>query len=89
MLRPTPFPHTEFWNPNSTELTMTDDESFAPKRVTGSIIIDHYGCGHFYRLVVTGSARGQVWFDGRAGDDGLAPGPDFATWYQTWLTEDR
>ncbi|HEY2701315.1 MAG TPA: SMI1/KNR4 family protein [Pseudonocardiaceae bacterium] len=85
----TPFPHTEFWNPNSPELTMTDDEYFDPKWDTGSIIIDHYGCGHFYRLIVTGPARGQVWFDGRASDEGLTPGPDFTTWYLDWLNKDR
>lgn len=45
------------------------------------MIIDEYGCAAFHRLIVTGEARGQVWFDDRASDGALTPGPTFAAWY--------
>jgi hypothetical protein len=86
----TPFPHTERWNPNHSwpcETWMEDDEYFDPQWVTGSLVLAHFGCGAFYRLVVTGAARGQVWFDDRASDAGLAPdATDFGEWYLRWFT---
>ncbi len=82
----TPFPHTTLWNPNATDSDpVTDDEYFDPKWSTGSLIIAEFGCGAFFRLVMSGEARGQVWFDDRAGDGGLIPGPDFRDWYLAWL----
>ena len=83
----TPFPHTTLWNPNAagSESWMTDDEYFDAKWSTGSLIIAEFGCGAFFRLVVSGAARGQVWFDDRAADGGLTPGPDFRDWYLSWL----
>ncbi|HEY3608838.1 MAG TPA: SMI1/KNR4 family protein [Pseudonocardiaceae bacterium] len=86
----TPFPHVEAWNPNASGPDsaewMNDDEYFDPKWDAGSLIIVHFGCGAFFRLVVTGSARGQVWFDDRESDGGLMPAArDFFEWYQAWL----
>ncbi|MFB7594674.1 hypothetical protein [Streptomyces sp. NPDC056160] len=61
-----------------------EDFSRAQKLVTGSMIISDMGCGAFVRLVVTGAASGQVWFDTLATDDTLTPGPAFGDWYQAW-----
>lgn len=83
----TPFPHVDHWNavtfgPDS---VMDEFEYEEPKWSAGSLNIAHFGCGAFFRLVITGAARGQVWFDDRAADGGLTPGPDFHDWYLAWL----
>lgn len=80
----TPFPHTGRWNPVD---AMSEAEYFDARWTTGSLVIAEFGCGAFHRLVVTGPARGQVWFDDRGADNGLTPGADFRTWYQTWLDQ--
>jgi hypothetical protein len=78
----TAFPHTGAWNPVR---IISGDEYFADERTAGSLVICHFGCGAVYRLVVTGPARGQVWFDDRCSDGGLIPGPGFDRWYGNWL----
>ncbi|MCO1656814.1 SMI1/KNR4 family protein [Pseudonocardia humida] len=78
----TSFPHTEAWNPAG---TMSEQEYSADGRTTGSLVVCHFGCGALYRLVVTGPARGQVWFDDRCSAAGLTPGPGFDRWYGDWL----
>jgi hypothetical protein len=77
-----PFPHTAAWNPRS---RLDEDAYWDPRWVAGSLIIAHFGCGVFHRLVVTGPARGQVWLDDRASDGGLSPQTDFQEWYLRWL----
>ncbi|WP_232660616.1 hypothetical protein [Pseudonocardia sp. TRM90224] len=67
--------------------SISEDEYFDVRRTAGSLIIAEFGCGAFHRLVVTGPARGQVWFDDRASDGGLSPQTDFRTWYEGWLED--
>jgi hypothetical protein len=56
---------------------------------TSSLVIAEFGCGAFHRLIITGSTRGQVWFDDRAADGGLTPEADFPDWYHDWLRNRR
>lgn len=90
----TPFPHTHAWNPDyyvhADERprpvdAITEDDYFDVRQTSGSLIIAEFGCGAFHRLVITGPARGEVWFDDRPSDGGLTPETDFRTWYETWL----
>jgi hypothetical protein len=84
----TPFPHTQAWNPPGPVHAgggMTEEGYFHSRWVSGSMIIAEYGCASFHRLVVTGPARGQVWFDDRASFGGLAPEACFRAWYEQWL----
>lgn len=85
----TPFPHIEAWNPHRqpSDAWMDDEEYFHPRWVSGSLIIAEFGCGAFFRLVVTGPVRGRAWFDDRASDGGLTPGHDFGDWYLRWLDD--
>lgn len=90
----TPFPLTRRWNPweSRDPNAVSNDEylaSFDARRVTGSLVIAEFGSGAFHRLVVTGPARGQVWFDDRAADGGLAPEAGFPAWYQNWLHDPK
>ncbi len=94
----TPFPHTRAWNPDhhvpapgrpGPANSMTEDEYFDDRWTTGSLVIAEFGCGAFHRLVVTGPARGEVWFDDRGSDGGLTPEADFRTWYDTWLHHEQ
>jgi hypothetical protein len=65
---------------------MSEDEYFDLRWTAGSLIIAEFGCGAFHRLIVSGPARGQVWFDDCANDAGLTPGAEFEPWYLDWLT---
>jgi hypothetical protein len=76
----TPFPHTRAVGPDSLDAEYDEDEL-----VTGSMILADMGCGAFARLVVTGAAGGQVWFDYLGINSTLEPGPDFHDWYLAWL----
>ena len=87
------FPHIEHWNPipdgaDDRGEFMAYYES--PQPVAGSIVLNSEGCGMCHRLVVTGENAGEVWFDNRSSDYGLAPithrGPRaFLAWYEGWL----
>lgn len=67
---------------------LTEEEYFDRRWTGGSMVLAHYGCGAFYRLVLTGPARGQIWFDDRVSDSDLRPdAPDFAHWYHDWLNQ--
>jgi hypothetical protein len=67
---------------------LTEEEYFDRRWTGGSMVLAHYGCGAFYRLVLTGPARGQIWFDDRVADGGLRPdAPDFAHCYHDWLDQ--
>jgi ABC-type Na+ transport system ATPase subunit NatA len=39
-------------------------------------VLPEFGRGAYFRLVVTGPARGQVWFDDLASDQGITPDPE-------------
>lgn len=59
---------------------------------TGCLYICDYGCALRFFLVVTGEAKGQVWFDGTADKVGLSPKQNndstnltFGQWYEHWL----
>jgi hypothetical protein len=85
----TPFPHTTAWNraehhPVGNEVP--DDLYFDQRWITGSVKLCHFGCGAYFRLVVTGPERGRVWFDDRASDGGVSPADaTFGEWYRSWL----
>jgi hypothetical protein len=81
----TPFPHSELFLPESDN----DEDGYDSSWLAGSLVLAEFGCGAYFRLVVTGRARGQVWFDDLASDQGLTPGPDFHDWYQAWLDDPR
>nr|WP_221473771.1 SMI1/KNR4 family protein [Planomonospora venezuelensis] len=58
----------------------------------GLLYLCHLGCALREALVVSGPARGQMWADGTADDDGFRPlsADDgkplgFARWYRRWL----
>jgi hypothetical protein len=75
-------------------VTMWDEESERAEHSVGLLYLCHYGCGHYEVLVVSGPARGQMWFDGRVADEGFTPLTDtdgtpidFARWYRRWLDE--
>lgn len=84
----TPFPHTQPWNPikPTTPNPISEDDYYDSRWTTGSLVIAEFGCGAFHRLIITGHARGQVWFDDRASDGGLTPeAADFHSWYRDWF----
>lgn len=77
----TDFPHTTEWN----AVELGEHEYGHERWSTGSLIVAEFGCGGFFRLVVSGPARGQIWFDDRASDAGLKPVGEFSRWYEEWL----
>jgi hypothetical protein len=58
--------------------------------VTGSIPICEYGCGDFFRLIVSGQNAGQVWVDsGLINDTGFyALNVDVLTFFENWLNKE-
>jgi hypothetical protein len=75
------FPHVSAWN----AVELTEHEYNHARWNEGSLIVAEFGCGAFFRLVVSGPARGEVWFDDRAADAGITPVGEFAAWYLGWL----
>ncbi len=67
-----PFPLSDAFNSFDDE-NLSDDDLYDDKYICGSIVLSHQGCGYYDRLVITGPQAGQVWFDGRASDQGLSP----------------
>lgn len=54
----------------------------------GTLVLCHEGCGHLYRLVVTGPTRGQVWIDSDVSDQGYSNLKiSFYQWYDRWLED--
>ncbi len=52
----------------------------------GVVGLCHLGCGYVAFLVIGGPARGQVWVDLRAADDGVRPiADDFHRFYLGWI----
>ncbi|MEM6995500.1 MAG: SMI1/KNR4 family protein [Myxococcota bacterium] len=63
-----------------------------PKWTEGAICLCHEGCALRNWLVVTGSRRGEIWWDGTADGRGLSPRTTadgkpmhFRAWYLEWL----
>ena len=80
----TPFPHTANWNPPLDALPEDYEEG---RWITGSLLLAEFGCGAFHRLVVNGKVAGEVWFDDRCADGGMAQERDFFEWYMSWLDQ--
>lgn len=62
--------------------------------MAGAMPLTTAGCHQDYWLVISGPARGQVWFDNRANGAGIRPVTNgdgslasFATWYLEWLNQ--
>src|SRR5262249_42930727 len=95
----TPFPYVQEYNPykdqdvepfwqsaDSGEISEDESERAYLYQTTGTLVLCHEGCGYLHLLVVTGPARGRMWFDGRCSDQGLSPlGVGFLDWYERWL----
>jgi len=70
-------------------------ESYYSREIDkGSIQICEYGCALRFRLIITGSERGKIWFDERADRNGISPEKNdngeklnFINWYMKWLDE--
>ncbi len=60
------------------------------KMVEGSIPICEYGCGTFFRLVITGQNAGEVWVDsGLMNDTGFySLNVDILTFFENWLEKE-
>lgn len=63
-----------------------DDRGERPPWRQGVLAIGDKGCGYYNLLVVTGPARGQVFFDYTAAENGfVASQQAFLPWYEGWL----
>jgi hypothetical protein len=98
-----PFPYTEKWN--AAWIEEFDWEGEHPEddlvnaymdvaHIQGCLEICHFGHGCTFLLVISGSERGNIWFDGRADYGGLEPELNgrgsrisFSEWYMQWLEE--
>ena len=96
-----PFPYTEAWNEewinaidwdNDERPTLYQNDNYMDVcHISGCLQIAHYGHGCTYLLVVNGSEKGNVWFDGRADYSGIFPEladgkkQMFIQWYINWL----
>lgn len=84
-----PFPYQHWWNGISPPdwWALPDahlrDETTAPYQadygadahMQGTLRLAHEGCGYYRILVVSGTERGHVWRDERAGSGGIMPEP--------------
>lgn len=96
-----PFRYTKEWNEEWVyKIDWDNDEHPTLKQVDnymdvhhifGCLQIAHFGHGCTYLLVVSGSEKGHVWFDGRADYSGIFPElvneqkQTFIQWYLNWL----
>jgi hypothetical protein len=66
-----------------------DAQYFDEALVDGTIPGAHLGCAMWFRLVVNGPFRGEVWLDDRTSDKGIYPldPRSFGGWYLDWLGE--
>lgn len=71
-----------------------DEVVHDPAHYAGLLYLCHLGCAYREALVVSGPARGTMWGDNTAADEGLEPLHDddgsplgFARWYRRWLEE--
>ncbi|MDR3058481.1 MAG: SMI1/KNR4 family protein [Prevotella sp.] len=63
--------------------------------INGSLQISHSGHGCTHLLIVNGSEKGFIWYDGRADYDGIYPEStantkriSFEYWYSIWLEDE-
>lgn len=63
------------------------DEYQNTSMLKGSLIVCEYGCGDFFRLIVTGERAGEIWVDsGVMNDTGFySLNVDILTFYENWL----
>ena len=55
--------------------------------VPGTLALSHYGCGTIERLVISGEAAGNMWFDVSNDGRGIHDrGETFLDWYENWLS---
>lgn len=97
-----PFPHSQVWGSHiDSNASLEDEEYYNHKQIKGSKLFAYAGCTVYYRLVITGSERGNIWIDDRPSDNGVFPlnsttyeevidfySPeriDFFGWYNSWL----
>lgn len=67
---------------------------YDPRHSIGLLYLCHLGCALREALVISGPARGQMWANDTADDEGFRPLCDddgkplgFARWYRRWLDE--
>jgi hypothetical protein len=104
-----PWPHRAEWNLPDEDLAFPEDLSdeeaevaveardkkyWNESLVAGAFPLCHQGCALRDWLVVTGPEAGQVWYDGRAHNEGLRPYEradgrrrTFLDWYIDWLDD--
>lgn len=91
-----PFPHEDYYQPLNDPVYLViadrqgiateEDERYWTNMRQGALVLSDEGCGMEHFLVLTGSARGEMWVDNRANDGGMASLKcDFLTWYERWL----
>lgn len=69
-----------------------DAVAFDPEHSIGLLYLSHLGCALRHALVITGPARGHMWSDETADDNGYRPlhsadgtALTFTRWYRDWL----
>ena len=96
-----PFTHASTYNPSDDpyilelgkkcdrgEIPQSECDAVYDHLTAGTLTISLEGCGYHSRLVITGATRGQVWFDGDAGDAGyIHLNLSFFDWYEKWLDD--
>jgi hypothetical protein len=77
----------EYWQRSrSGQVTQEEYETRKFKETTGTLALCHEGCGYLHLLVVSGTARGQMWLDATVSDGGYLPlEVGFLDWYERWL----
>ncbi len=94
-----PFIHTEPYYESDDPIVIDADNRESTNEITsderyriidycyaGTLDICDMGCGYTYKLIITGPARGFVWQDLSAVDQGMLPtGKKFLEWYEDWL----
>jgi SMI1 / KNR4 family (SUKH-1) len=91
-----PFSHKDYYQPlndqeylvieSRREVAPEEDERYWTNMRQGALVLSDEGCGMEHFLILTGSARGEMWVDNRANDGGMASLKcDFLTWYERWL----
>jgi len=85
-----PFPLTEdleYAEQNQTDIQQVLDQYQNTSTIEGSFPICEYGCGDFFRLVITGEKSGEVWVDsGLINDTGFySLKVDILTFFENWL----
>lgn len=96
-----PFPHAGYYNPykdpevlaawnhmDAENASEEEEDLYAARERSGTLVLSDEGCGHLHFLVVTGPARGTMWIDSRGSDQGFIPlHVTFLEWYERWLDD--